>query len=130
MQVNLYRISSIRLAHVFANIVNTDHETCANGAFGERHLPLVNMVSELIGSTGTIDHLFLYYVFTVYFIILGTISRICGFSILKIIRMIRESYLLYWDFLLQIWLPRMLKKLEIAGCESCGWSSHSDWLFI
>ena len=52
------------------------------------------------------------------FIVLGTISRVCGFSILKMIRMIREELLIVLGTSSsESVLPRMLKKLEIAGCE-------------
>ncbi len=52
------------------------------------------------------------------FLVLGTISRVCGFSILKMIRMIREELLISTGYLIfKSVLPRMLRKLEIAGCE-------------
>ena len=52
------------------------------------------------------------------FIVLGTISRFCGFSILKLIRMIREELLIVLGTSSsESVLPRMLKKMEIAGCE-------------
>ncbi|CAG2162026.1 unnamed protein product [Oppiella nova] len=48
----------------------------------------------------------------------GSISRFCGFSILKMIRMIREELLIVLGTSSsESVLPRMLKKLEIAGCE-------------
>ena len=52
------------------------------------------------------------------FLILGTISRISGFSILKMIRLIREELLIVLGTSSsESVLPRMLRKLEIAGCE-------------
>ncbi len=51
------------------------------------------------------------------FLILGTISRISGFSILKMIRLIREELLIVLGTSSSEVLPRMLRKLEIAGCE-------------
>ena len=52
------------------------------------------------------------------FIVLGAIARFCGFSILKMIRMIREELLIVLGTSSsESVLPRMLKKLEIAGCE-------------
>ena len=52
------------------------------------------------------------------FIVLGSIARFCGFSILKMIRMIREELLIVLGTSSsESVLPRMLKKLEIAGCE-------------
>jgi aerobic C4-dicarboxylate transport protein len=57
-------------------------------------------------------------VFVVYFIVLGTISRVCGFSIFKMLRLIREELLIVLGTSSsESVLPRMLKKLEIAGCE-------------
>lgn len=52
------------------------------------------------------------------FIVLGSIARFSGFSILKMIRMIREELLIVLGTSSsESVLPRMLKKLEIAGCE-------------
>ena len=52
------------------------------------------------------------------FIVLGTISRVCGFSIFKMLRLIREELLIVLGTSSsESVLPRMLKKLEIAGCE-------------
>ena len=49
---------------------------------------------------------------------MGTISRISGFSILKMIRLIREELLIVLGTSSsESVLPRMLRKLEIAGCE-------------
>jgi len=52
------------------------------------------------------------------FIILGSIARIAGFSIFKMIRLIREELLIVLGTSSsESVLPRMLKKLEIAGAE-------------
>ena len=52
------------------------------------------------------------------FLVLGSIARICGFSILKMIRMIREELLIVLGTSSsESVLPRMLKKLELAGAE-------------
>jgi aerobic C4-dicarboxylate transport protein len=52
------------------------------------------------------------------FIVLGSIARFSGFSIVKLIRMIREELLIVLGTSSsESVLPRMLKKLEIVGCE-------------
>src|SRR5690606_37434508 len=52
------------------------------------------------------------------FIVLGTIARIGGFSIMRMIRLIREELLIVLGTSSsESVLPRMLKKLELDGAE-------------
>ena len=107
-----------QIAHVFFNIVNMIMKLAPIGAFGAMAYTIGKYG---IGSLAQLGQLIVCFYITCLlfiFIILGTISRICGFSILKMIRMIREELLIVLGTSSsESVLPRMLKKLEIAGCE-------------
>ncbi|AOA59885.1 dicarboxylate/amino acid:cation symporter [Acinetobacter larvae] len=107
-----------QIAQVFFNIVNMIMKLAPIGAFGA--------MAFTIGKYGisSLEQLFkliiCFYVTCLLFIfiILGSISRLCGFSILKMIRMIREELLIVLGTSSsESVLPRMLKKLNIVGCE-------------
>ncbi|AXY57208.1 dicarboxylate/amino acid:cation symporter [Acinetobacter chinensis] len=107
-----------QVSHVFFNIVNMIMKLAPIGAFGAMAFTIGKYG---IGSLAQLGELIIcFYITCVLFIflVLGTISRICGFSILKMIRMIREELLIVLGTSSsESVLPRMLKKLEIAGCE-------------
>ena len=62
------------------------------------------------------------------FVVLGVDRRLCGFSILKFIRYIKEELLIVLGTSSsESVLPRMIAKLENLGCERVGrraWSSR------
>ena len=107
-----------QISHVFFNIVNMIMKLAPIGAFGAMAFTIGKYG---IGSLAQLAQLILCFYITCLlfiFIILGSISRFCGFSILKMIRMIREELLIVLGTSSsESVLPRMLKKLEIAGCE-------------
>jgi len=107
-----------QISHVFFNIVNMIMKLAPIGAFGA----MAYIIGKYgIGSLAQLAQLIICFYITCLlfiFLVLGTISRLCGFSILKMIRMIREELLIVLGTSSsESVLPRMLKKLEIAGCE-------------
>ncbi|EFO96116.1 hypothetical protein CRE_17780, partial [Caenorhabditis remanei] len=104
-----------QISHVFFNIVNMIMKLAPIGAFGAMAFTIGKYG---IGSLAQLAQLILCFYITCLlfiFIILGSISRFCGFSILKMIRMIREELLIVLGTSSsESVLPRMLKKLEIA----------------
>ena len=107
-----------QISHVFFNIVNMIMKLAPIGAFGAMAYTIGKYG---IGRLAQLAQLIICFYITCLlfiFLVLGTISRLCGFSILKMIRMIREELLIVLGTSSsESVLPRMLKKLEIAGCE-------------
>ncbi|ADY82358.1 C4-dicarboxylate transporter DctA [Acinetobacter pittii PHEA-2] len=107
-----------QVAHVFFNIVNMVMKLAPIGAFGAMAFTIGKYG---VGSLVQLGQLIICFYITCLlfiFLILGTISRISGFSILKMIRLIREELLIVLGTSSsESVLPRMLRKLEIAGCE-------------
>ena len=107
-----------QISHVFFNIVNMVMKLAPIGAFGAMAFTIGKYG---IGSLAQLAQLIIcFYVTCLLFIciVLGTIARFCGFNIFKMIRMIREELLIVLGTSSsESVLPRMLKKLEIAGCE-------------
>jgi len=107
-----------QISHVFFNIVNMIMKLAPIGAFGAMAYTIGKYG---IGSLAQLAQLIICFYITCLlfiFLVLGTISRVCGFSILKMIRMIREELLIVLGTSSsESVLPRMLRKLEIAGCE-------------
>ncbi|MFW1806691.1 dicarboxylate/amino acid:cation symporter [Acinetobacter ursingii] len=107
-----------QISHVFFNIVNMIMKLAPIGAFGAMAFTIGKYG---VGSLVQLGQLILCFYVTCLlfiFIVLGTISRLCGFSIFKMLRLIREELLIVLGTSSsESVLPRMLKKLEIAGCE-------------
>ncbi|MCT8089607.1 dicarboxylate/amino acid:cation symporter [Acinetobacter sp. C_4_1] len=107
-----------QISHVFFNIVNMIMKLAPIGAFGAMAFTIGKYG---IGSLAQLAQLIICFYITCLlfiFIVLGSIARFSGFSILKMIRMIREELLIVLGTSSsESVLPRMLKKLEIAGCE-------------
>ena len=107
-----------QVSHVFFNIVNMIMKLAPIGAFGAMAFTIGKYGISSLAQLGQLILCFYATCLLFIFIILGTISRVCGFSILKMIRMIREELLIVLGTSSsESVLPRMLKKLEIAGCE-------------
>lgn len=107
-----------QISHVFFNIVNMVMKLAPIGAFGAMAFTIGKYG---VGSLAQLFQLILCFYMTCLlfiFVVLGSISRICGFSIIKIIRMIREELLIVLGTSSsESVLPRMLKKLQLVGCE-------------
>ncbi|WP_180074077.1 MULTISPECIES: dicarboxylate/amino acid:cation symporter [unclassified Acinetobacter] len=107
-----------QIAHVFFNIVNMIMKLAPIGAFGAMAYTIGKYG---IGSLAQLGQLIICFYITCLlfiFLVLGSIARICGFSILKMIRMIREELLIVLGTSSsESVLPRMLRKLELAGAE-------------
>ncbi|NNH25081.1 dicarboxylate/amino acid:cation symporter [Acinetobacter terrestris] len=107
-----------QISHVFFNIVNMIMKLAPIGAFGAMAFTIGKYGISSLAQLGQLILCFYATCLLFIFIVLGTISRVCGFSILKMIRMIREELLIVLGTSSsESVLPRMLKKLEIAGCE-------------
>ena len=107
-----------QVSHVFFNIVNMIMKLAPIGAFGAMAFTIGKYGISSLAQLGQLILCFYVTCLLFIFIVLGTISRVCGFSILKMIRMIREELLIVLGTSSsESVLPRMLKKLEIAGCE-------------
>jgi aerobic C4-dicarboxylate transport protein len=107
-----------QISHVFFNIVNMVMKLAPLGAFGAMAFTIGKYG---IGTLAQLAQLIIcFYITCVLFIffILGSIARIGGFSIMRMIRLIREELLIVLGTSSsESVLPRMLKKLELAGCE-------------
>lgn len=107
-----------QISHVFFNIVNMVMKLAPIGAFGAMAFTIGKYG---IGSLAQLGQLIICFYLTCVlfiFLVLGTISRIAGFSIMKMIRLIREELLIVLGTSSsESVLPRMLKKLELAGAE-------------
>lgn len=107
-----------QISHVFFNIVNMVMKLAPIGAFGAMAFTIGKYG---VGSLAQLFQLILCFYITCLlfiFVVLGSISRFCGFSIIKIIRMIREELLIVLGTSSsESVLPRMLKKLQLVGCE-------------
>ncbi|WP_353934338.1 dicarboxylate/amino acid:cation symporter [Acinetobacter indicus] len=107
-----------QISHVFFNIVNMIMKVAPIGAFGAMAFTIGKYG---IGSLAQLAQLIICFYLTCVlfiFIILGSIARMTSFSIVKMIRMIREELLIVLGTSSsESVLPRMLKKLEIVGCE-------------
>ena len=107
-----------QISHVFFNIVNMVMKLAPLGAFGAMAFTIGKYG---IGTLAQLAQLIICFYITCVlfiFIILGSIARIGGFSIMRMIRLIREELLIVLGTSSsESVLPRMLKKLELAGCE-------------
>ncbi|ATO20069.1 C4-dicarboxylate transporter [Acinetobacter sp. LoGeW2-3] len=107
-----------QISHVFFNIVNMIMKLAPIGAFGAMAFTIGKYG---IGTLAQLGQLILCFYLTCVlfiFLILGSIARFTGFSIMKMIRLIREELLIVLGTSSsESVLPRMLKKLELAGAE-------------
>ena len=107
-----------QISHVFFNIVNMIMKLAPIGAFGAMAFTIGKYG---IGSLAQLAQLIICFYITCLlfiFIVLGSIARFTGFSIVKMIRLIREELLIVLGTSSsESVLPRMLKKLELAGAE-------------
>src|SRR5690606_25888946 len=83
-----------QVSHVFFNIVNMIMKLAPIGAFGAMAFTIGKYGISSLAQLGQLILCFYVTCLLFIFIVLGTISRVCGFSILKMIRMIREELLI------------------------------------
>lgn len=83
-----------QISHVFFNIVNMIMKLAPIGAFGAMAFTIGKYGVGSLVQLGQLIICFYVTCLLFIFIVLGTISRICGFSILKMIRLIREELLI------------------------------------
>nr|WP_289847073.1 cation:dicarboxylase symporter family transporter [Acinetobacter indicus] len=104
-----------QISHVFFNIVNMIMKVAPIGAFGAMAFTIGKYG---IGSLAQLAQLIICFYLTCVlfiFIILGSIARMTGFSIVKMIRMIREELLIVLGTSSsESVLPRMLNKTKSA----------------
>ena len=107
-----------QISHVFFNIVNMVMKLAPLGAFGAMAFTIGKYGISSLAQLAQLIICFYITCLLFIFIILGTIARIGGFSIMKMIRLIREELLIVLGTSSsESVLPRMLKKLELAGAE-------------
>jgi len=106
------------VSHAFFGIVNVIMKLAPVGAFGAMAFTIgkfgvgsLSKLGMLMGSFYLTCALFI-------FVILGTIARLCGFSIFKFLRYISEELLIVLGTSSsESALPRMMTKLENMGCK-------------
>jgi len=105
-------------SQVIFNMINMIMKVAPVGAFGAIAFTIGK---EGIGSLVSLGELILcFYLTSLLFIIIfvGAIARVCGFSIFKFIRYIRNELLIVLGTSSsESVLPNMLKKMEKAGCK-------------
>ncbi|KGT48435.1 MULTISPECIES: dicarboxylate/amino acid:cation symporter [Acinetobacter] len=107
-----------QISHVFFNIVNMIMKLAPIGAFGAMAFTIGKYGIGTLAQLGQLILCFYITCILFIFIVLGAIARFTGFSIVKMIRLIREELLIVLGTSSsESVLPRMLKKLELAGAE-------------
>ena len=108
-----------QISHVFFNIVNMIMKLAPIGAFGAMAFTIGKYG---IGSLAQLAQLIICFYITCLlfiFIVLGSIARFTGFSIIKMIRLIREELLIVLGTSSsESVLPRMLKNLSLQVLKS------------
>lgn len=106
------------LAHVMFNIVNMIMKLAPIGAFGAMAFTIGRYG---VGTLLQLGQLMLCFYATCFFfvlVVLGAIARFNGFSIMKLLRFIgSELLIVLGTSSSESVLPRMLKKMELAGCH-------------
>ena len=107
-----------QIAHAMFNVVNIIMKVAPIGAFGAMAFTIGRYG---IGTLWQLGQLMLcFYATCLLFVIfvLGAIARACGFSIFRLIRLIRDELLIVLGTSSsESVLPRLLKKMELAGCS-------------
>ncbi|MGL4667004.1 MAG: dicarboxylate/amino acid:cation symporter [Saezia sp.] len=105
-------------AHVMFNVVNMIMKLAPIGAFGAMAFTIGRYG---VGTLLQLGQLMLCFYATCFFfvlVVLGSIARYNGFSILKLLRLIRDELLIVLGTSSsESVLPRMLKKMELVGCH-------------
>ena len=105
-------------AHVFFGIVGIVMKAAPIGAFGAMSFTIGKYGIATLLSLGSLMLGFYATCLIFIFVVLGLVARLCGFSILKFIRYIKEELLIVLGTSSsESVLPRMLAKMENLGCE-------------
>jgi aerobic C4-dicarboxylate transport protein len=107
------------VSHVFFRIVGVIMKLAPIGAFGAMAFTIGKYGVGTLWSLGNFMLSFYTTCLLFIFLVLGTIARLCGFSILKFIRYIKEELLIVLGTSSsESVLPRMIAKMENLGCET------------
>ena len=107
-----------RFSHVLFSIVGYIMKVAPIGAFGAMAFTIGKYGVGTLLSLGNFMLAFYTTCLLFIFLVLGTIARLCGFSILKFIRYIKEELLIVLGTSSsESVLPRMIAKMENLGCE-------------
>lgn len=109
-------VDSISMA--FFGIVNTIMKLAPIGAFGAMAFTIGKFGVGSLSKLGMLMGSFYLTCLLFVFVVLGTISRLCGFNIFKFLRYISEELLIVLGTSSsESALPRMMTKLEKLGCK-------------
>lgn len=107
-----------QIAHTMFNVVNMIMKVAPIGAFGAMAFTIGRYGISTLWQLGQLMICFYATCLIFIFLVLGAIARYCGFSITKLIRLIREELLIVLGTSSsESVLPRMLRKMEKAGCH-------------
>jgi aerobic C4-dicarboxylate transport protein len=105
-------------SHVFFGIVAIVMRAAPLGAFGAMAFTIGKYGIGALASLGELMAAFYATCLIFVFLVLGTIARLTGFSILRFIRYIKEELLIVLGTSSsEAVLPRMIAKMEILGCD-------------
>lgn len=107
-----------QIAHAMFNVVNMIMKLAPIGAFGAMAFTIGRYGISTLWQLGQLMLCFYATCLVFIFLVLGLIARYNGFTISKLIRLIREELLIVLGTSSsESVLPRMLKKMELAGCH-------------
>lgn len=107
-----------QIAHAMFNVVNMIMKLAPIGAFGAMAFTIGRYGISTLWQLGQLMLCFYATCLVFIFLVLGLIARYNGFSISKLIHLIREELLIVLGTSSsESVLPRMLKKMELAGCH-------------
>jgi aerobic C4-dicarboxylate transport protein len=106
------------VSHVLFGIVGVIMKAAPIGAFGAMAFTIGKFGLGSLGKLGMLMGCFYLTCLLFIFIVLGTISKLCGFNIVKFIKYIKEELLIVLGTSSsESVLPRMMAKLENLGCS-------------
>ena len=106
------------VAHVLFGVVGIIMKVAPIGAFGAMAFTIGKFGLGSLSKLGMLMGSFYLTCLLFIFVVLGTIARLCGFSILKFIKYIKEELLIVLGTSSsESVLPRMMAKLENLGCS-------------
>ncbi len=106
------------ISHAFFGIVNVIMKLAPVGAFGAMAFTIGKFGVGSLSKLGMLMGSFYLTCILFVFVILGSIARMCGFSIFKFLRYISEELLIVLGTSSsESALPRMMTKLENLGCR-------------
>jgi aerobic C4-dicarboxylate transport protein len=106
------------IAHVLFGVVGVIMKVAPIGAFGAMAFTIGKFGLHSLSKLGMLMGSFYLTCLLFIFFVLGTIAKICGFSILKFLKYIKEELLIVLGTSSsESVLPRMMAKLENLGCS-------------